>query len=277
MNDLLPRNVVLPAVLISSAVFATLTLPFVLFTSDSFATQVPTALRNQFQPIFRNQNKEMAIRYVGCSIVASVGSGIFTIDLLRRLKASRKFDPIQNYLSNYEQDSEPLAEVSEEFSILDIDQKDDVSSVLIVGTEYSSAFVTETEYLEGEEAIALKTISDDQMFSSQLMQDLDTFSPDSSEMGLQSVTQNSNVALILESHQQYQTCRIQVPDHDRRLFAVLLDGHYYSLLRTQKNRDKALTMAAKLKLKGDKAIITKMERHYAIWIWQPEAYLESIS
>ncbi|UBF24718.1 hypothetical protein K9N68_24055 [Kovacikia minuta CCNUW1] len=69
---------------------------------------------------------------------------------------------------------------------------------------------------------------------------------------------------------QGQTCRIRVPHLQQSLFAIQLEGQYYSFTRAEKNREKALNTVARLFDRGDRAIITHTSNKYAIWIWQPQ-------
>jgi hypothetical protein len=77
---------------------------------------------------------------------------------------------------------------------------------------------------------------------------------------------------ILESRKEYQPCHIRVPDLDKRLAAVKVDGKYYGLLKVVDSREKALDLAARLQRRGDEAIITRLTQGDAVWVLEPEAY-----
>jgi hypothetical protein len=77
---------------------------------------------------------------------------------------------------------------------------------------------------------------------------------------------------ILESRKEYQPCHIRVPDLDKRLAAVKVDGKYYGLLKVVDTREKALELTARLQRRGDEAIITKLTQGDAIWVLESEAY-----
>ena len=95
MNQFRVRNVVLPAVLVASGVFSTLTLPFISSQSTPAWLQAPGFLGNQPSWVFDRENRDAAIRYVGGAIVVSVGAGIATIEILRRLHPSNRLSKTQ--------------------------------------------------------------------------------------------------------------------------------------------------------------------------------------
>lgn len=95
MGRLHLKNVVFPAVLVSCAVFSSLTLPFT--TSESTPVNINAPLLNsEFELDFRQENKGAAIRYIGAAIVLSVGSGMATVELLRRLQAATERSTAQS-------------------------------------------------------------------------------------------------------------------------------------------------------------------------------------
>ena len=94
MNQFRIRNVVLPAVLVASGTFSMLTLPFISSQSTPAWLQVP-GLLGQPSWVFERENRDAAIRYIGGAIVASVGAGIATIELLRRLHPSNRLSKSQ--------------------------------------------------------------------------------------------------------------------------------------------------------------------------------------
>ncbi|MBD2093159.1 hypothetical protein H6F67_25265 [Microcoleus sp. FACHB-1515] len=78
---------------------------------------------------------------------------------------------------------------------------------------------------------------------------------------------------ILTNSNRYETCRIQVPNTDRRFFAILVNGEYYRLFRARKTKEKAIEMADRLRERGDRVMITEMSQGHALWIWEPQAYI----
>lgn len=78
---------------------------------------------------------------------------------------------------------------------------------------------------------------------------------------------------VLDNPDRYQTCRIQVPETDRRFFAILVNGDYYRLFRARKTKEKATQMADRLRQRGDRVMLTATPQGYALWIWEPEAFI----
>jgi hypothetical protein len=64
-------NVLLPAVIISSAVFSTLTLPFAFINKEPVAVELPF-YTGEIQPIFNGEHKDVAIPYVGLNLRTSL-------------------------------------------------------------------------------------------------------------------------------------------------------------------------------------------------------------
>ena len=79
---------------------------------------------------------------------------------------------------------------------------------------------------------------------------------------------------ILESRTQYQPCHIRVPDLDERIVAIRVDGKFYSLLKLVKDRQQALEIGNRLAHKGEVVMITGTVKGDAIWVLEPEAYLD---
>ena len=84
----------------------------------------------------------------------------------------------------------------------------------------------------------------------------------------------ASICQILESRSQYKSCHIRVPDLDKRLAAVEVNGKYYGLLKVVDTRQKALSIVSKLKPKGDEIVITKVAQAEAIWVLEPDAELD---
>jgi hypothetical protein len=84
MGKLHLRNVVFPAVLLSCSIFSTLTLPFVLSDSNPVTVKLPPFFEGEIQPVFTSDNKTFTIRYIGTALVVSVGTGLLTVEVLRR-------------------------------------------------------------------------------------------------------------------------------------------------------------------------------------------------
>ncbi|HBW58218.1 MAG TPA: hypothetical protein DEF27_10595 [Oscillatoriales bacterium UBA8482] len=92
-----------------------------------------------------------------------------------------------------------------------------------------------------------------------------------------STTQTTGTAptKIIQSQNQYRTCQIKVPDLDKPVGAVCVDGEYYSFFKAVEAADKTLEIVAKLGKVGDSTVITKTPKGYAIWVQEPNAQLHS--
>jgi hypothetical protein len=75
---------------------------------------------------------------------------------------------------------------------------------------------------------------------------------------------------IIESQSQYRNCHIKVPDLDRPVAAILVDGEFYSFFKAVKDAEKVIAITAKLGNSGDKTVITKNAKAYIIWVREPE-------
>ncbi|WP_448573364.1 hypothetical protein [Trichothermofontia sp.] len=81
---------------------------------------------------------------------------------------------------------------------------------------------------------------------------------------------------LLTSRDQYQTCHILVPELDQPLAAIQLDDRCYSLFQTLTESERVLKVLIKLHQRGDEVIVTKTNKGYTLWVWEPEARLKSV-
>lgn len=61
---------------------------------------------------------------------------------------------------------------------------------------------------------------------------------------------------LLTDPTTYQTCRIQLPNLEKRLFAVGFQGCYYRLVRAGQSQDQALAIAERLSEQGHEVLVT---------------------
>jgi hypothetical protein len=378
------RTVILPAVLVSSAVFSTLTLPFVLL-KEPIAIDIPPLLSGgRIEPMFDAENKDVAIRYVGIAILLSVGAGIGTVELLRARHSAQELTQAKSQLSSLKLSLQGKSGQSDGSQLLDLeddsglsDQQDDdrfdddldgeAESLTLTFDQYVAAeslgqnldafplmrSEQPTESLEVTQAIApsadptadlpaslwaqaiqqdigqdkpaqnghdpfakispepdrvdpdqvdgppIETVPATQMESdrvdlaafdgvhsapaAQKDEFANSFQSDDSPSSFPEVFQNLDqdpgftAASVLAPYDQYQTCRIRVPHLKRRLFAVLVQGKYFSLFRSGIAQERALEIAVKLEHRGDKPIVTQTHRGYAVWIWQAEAIVDELT
>lgn len=85
---------------------------------------------------------------------------------------------------------------------------------------------------------------------------------------------------LLTDPTTYQTCRIQLPNLEKRLFAVGFQGCYYRLVRAGQSQDQALAIAERLSEQGHEVLVTVNPTAYQdadaaqswiVWSLAPEA------
>jgi hypothetical protein len=294
-------NVLLPAVIISSAVFSTLTLPFAFIKKEPLVVELPPFFSGEIQPLFNGEHKDVAIPYVGFAIVVSVGAGMASVEVSRRWQAYRESASAQKQEQNFQpdaldpeiqQNSINRPEYRPEIEALELPLRDELFSAQSLTSpdaiaetpaipvdnleqqidaapliEYKLQFADETPIggTSSELENSFSPLSEDDSGESEATQ-----SPQ--EPAVQGL--NSAASTILESRHLYQRCRIRVPHLERRLLAILVEGQYYSFFRAEATQEKVLEIIAKLSYKIQKTIITKTEKGYFIWAWEPEAKSE---
>ena len=243
MSKLHLKNVVFPAVLLSCSIFSTLTLPFVLSDPNPVTVKLPPFFEGEIQPIFTSDNKTFTIRYIGGAIVTSVGTGLLTIEVLRRMqKQSQSSAPSSKiaihpaeFLSDNSLDLEtftPLPELAESFELRENAKSDTADAKTThAKTTYPEAalFTAETNY---------------------------------------------GIAVLDE---QGETCRIKTSDSEQTEFALMWNGDYYRFFRVRETQDKALSIARKLARQGEQVVVSHLEHGYAVWIRASEAATELVS
>ncbi|MBW4486573.1 MAG: hypothetical protein KME12_02165 [Trichocoleus desertorum ATA4-8-CV12] len=88
------KSFLLPAVLLSSTVFSSLTLPLVVLGSQ------PVDIRMQQEPVFSGQLKDVAAPYLGFAAALSLGAGIASIAVTGWRHSSRKSAQAEEQLSS---------------------------------------------------------------------------------------------------------------------------------------------------------------------------------
>lgn len=299
-------NVLLPAVFVSSAVFSTLTVPFALIKSEPIFLEIPPIYSGEIQPIFDGEHKDVAIPYVGFAIVVSVGAGIACVEVHRRWHAARASEEEDESQQSAQQSAlghdisqealdrpEYRPEVSAiEFSLKDEDFNHQALTTPNAITEAVDIAIEESEHAfdaahfgfsplglpevsravaSDTPKIAIATLSD-KLNLSQTPQDTQSVQQDNEQVGSLSSVQAQDLALskVLDSRTLYQTCRIKVPHLERRLFAILVEGQYYSFSRAEETKEHVLEIMARLGDKLEKTVITKNEKGYVMWNLEPE-------
>jgi hypothetical protein len=291
MNRFRMRNVILPAVLVSSGVFSVLTLPFVLNKNEVVGFAPPAFLEEASQPSFDRESKNAAIRYVGGAIVVSVGAGVATIEILRRMHPANQLsklqkDTLNSQIRKIESEAQPdPAALTEdvESAIAEFLRTASAASDQAVEPSHAKAsllhFEPETSTNLWEESAAtqaaVESASDSVWMNANSSQNSRSIAASSSNQLFEQVEPISSFPG--QSNLPYETYRIRVPHRQDTLFAILLEGEYYSLVRTHKSQEKILELATQLYQLGDRVIITSVGERYAVWVLQPEAYLEWVS
>lgn len=283
-------NVLLPAVFVSSTVFSALTVPFALIKSEPVLVEIPPIYSGEIQPIFDGEHKDVAIPYVGFAIVASVGAGIACVEVHRRwhnLRVSEQESQENLQTSLKEQAPEALAqpEYRPEVSAIELSLRNDEFKNQHRGTsDVTSEFTNpaietpENSFESAEigfsppilpQTSQILTSNTPQNAIATIFEPLNLSPTDHKIQSLQPAPESASdlavISKILESRSLYQTCRIKVPYLERRLFAILFEGQYYSFFRTEKTKEKVLQLMTNLEDKLAQAVITETEKGYVIW------------
>ncbi|NER46576.1 MAG: TetR family transcriptional regulator [Symploca sp. SIO1A3] len=286
MNNSPLSSVLLPAVFVSSAVFSALTIPFALIRSEPVIVELPF-YSGEIQPIFDGQHKEVAIPYIGFAIVVSVGAGIATVEANRRLQEMRKL-ALQKELSSSELLSGDEEAQPEAVKLPEYQPKADavVSTATFKpinfspnGEVLSLQSLTQSNTAEAANLIAVETpepvvVPQKAAFATSAVSERLDLPEVSDENNSEQAPWDLGFNKILESPQEYQTCRIKVPHLARRLFAIEVNGEYYSFFRALETKEKVLEVMTKLGSSVEKTAITKTPKSYVIWAWEPEADLK---
>jgi hypothetical protein len=279
-------SILLPAVFVSSAVFSSLTIPFALIKTEPVAVELPPLFSGEIQPIFNGEHKDVAIPYIGFAIVASVGAGIATVEVNRRWQAYRESLLIQSESTQSQntedQETIELPEYRPEASAIDLANKEDnfwsqessISSSLTeqpITAEITQEVIDPAKLVISNQDFMPSSIAEN--FNRSLGQPKE--SSDLLPLTSKSQTEtaqnlHSSFNEILDSRQKYQTCRIKVPHLKQSLFAISVNGDYYSFLRTELTKERTLETISKLSHRLEKIVITNTEKGYAIWNLEPE-------
>jgi hypothetical protein len=236
------RNVLLSAVLASSTVFSALTLPVVLLKPQPIAIELPPFFEGEIQPMFGGENQNLAIPYIGFSIVMSVGAGMTSVEVSRKWQAARQ------------QKQTLVNAVEEVFPIEAIDTE----AECFLGDDYVLA-ASEQACVE----IPSETDSGS-MWSTAL--EFSTFN-NISNPGINNIWNNA-----LQSPEPYPACHTHMPKLRRRLCCILSQGHSYRLLHAKRTKAKAPEILVNLEHRVDRTTITAAQQGHPVWIWEPNAY-----
>ncbi len=105
------KKFVLTPVLLSTAVFSTLTLPLALLGSK------PVDIQLQEEPVFSGQLRDVAAPYLGLATALSVGAGVASVALTGWRQSSRKSTQIEEQLLGLQQHLKEKEELLEELRL----------------------------------------------------------------------------------------------------------------------------------------------------------------
>lgn len=88
------KSFLLPAIVLSSTVFSSLTLPLVVLGSQ------PLDIRIQQEPVFSGQLKDVAAPYLGFAAALSIGAGVASVAVTGWRQSSRKSAQVEEQLSS---------------------------------------------------------------------------------------------------------------------------------------------------------------------------------
>jgi hypothetical protein len=299
------NNSLLLAVLTTSATFCTLTTILGPAQVQS-AIETTSISRSRRSQVLDSERRSSVIRNVGFCIVASVGVGVATAEASRKWQAARKATQLkQQQMPLLQELKERVTELQTEVPLealhidasawseapteaLEIDESAGSQEIpaekTLVAAGIGRSQVGQLEQFSYE-AWNLPTDSSYVALNAIEIPPANSFSPSHTTSQATLVEPTSQAELrqkewnlkalrypILESPEQYETCRIQGPQ-GQHWFAVSVENCYYRLFQTETIKEKALKIAGHLSQRGDDAIVTRMEDQYMVWILEPEAVL----
>jgi len=283
-------KILLPAAMVSSATFAALNAPFFLLSSEPLVIEVPPLFSAQIQPVFLQEHRDFAIRYVGGSIVVSVAAGLITAEVLRnRYRQVAKGDrPSLAMLAQILQQAEATppkpSALDLEANALALDPDYEA-----IGLEYAESLQenppAHAEWVEepmpefSRAHLSFVRPEDDAIPLMVLETALEYHTPDIEAIALEKPLSDFDVDGRLEPITELPADipleRIQLPQHQQTFPALSIEGQYYRLLRAGKTQQQAQRIAAKLRNDGRKVLLTQTAslRGTTIWILEPQACL----
>lgn len=287
------NRIIFPAILTSSTVFASLTLPLTALESSKLISSLPTPVVEWASSFLHPEANKLPIRYIGFSILASVGTGVGVAELMRMKQ-------------NHHQRQQDLIQLLEDSDAADSNSGADWRSGEAIQFSGNSADFfnasKQVNWLSGldnldipkwsslddaaqEEPLEASASLSARFSLSQLAQvqeksssKIPTYPVETLEVNTQTSldsrrTQKLDLSTLDEVSQH--TCRIKVRGSQERLLALQLADKYYSFFRVRASLEQALTVVSTAEKRGETALVTPHARGYAVWIYQPEARLDS--
>jgi hypothetical protein len=248
MNTSPFRTIILPALLISGAVFTALTLPVASTRASDMAGQWSVPMQRWLALSASSQQRGLSIRYIGFAILSSTAIGIGTAEVLRshQSNAQKRLSLLQQVLQEGNP-NEPLTEPAIPGDLIEPELGTLPEAVAPEATPAPELTPSEVQVAPLDwEALQAGTIP-------------------SPEVSASAVTRDNPVL----TH-AYPTCQIQTP-LGQRLTAIQVDGEFYSVYGLRKTLPKAHHMIERLQHAGQIALATPDEAGYVIWLYQPGA------
>jgi hypothetical protein len=249
MGRLHLRNIVFPAVLLSCSIFSALTLPFVLSDPNPLTVKLPPFFEGEVESIFNSENKTITIRYIGAAIVLSVGAGLVTVEVLRRVQAADSANSSDASLGLVEELPLMFNPDAAEFGGFEAEFN---PTEMATSTRSTSATATKP------------------LAMAQVGRHTDVF-PLTSPVYLESDT----TIPVLDEHGD--TCRIKTSESEQTTFALMWNGEYYRFFRVRETQEKALAIAKNLVKRGEQVVVSHLEQGYAVWVKETGAFTELVS
>ncbi|WAN69562.1 TetR family transcriptional regulator [Moorena producens JHB] len=288
-------NILLPAVVISSTIFSSLTLPFVFNKSKPIEVGIKPFFSLELKPIFHEDHKDLAIPYLGSAILVSVLSGLLTVEVGRqwqKYQASvreKKRQLLQDIKSLNQGESEPedqpdVPEYQPDVSAIALTQTDDWVRYRGLTPPNTQSFAVQQPHgvVDSNNVIEFKrnrvaktrgmAVNANQLKFYPESQNNNSVQLGASPVPALALLQDLELSSshIIKSRQDYQICWINVPHLSRRLLAINVDGQYYSFLRLEKTQEQLISILSKVADHMDKIVITHIDKGYVIWNWEPE-------
>jgi hypothetical protein len=296
------KNLLLPTVLVSGTVFSALLITFVAHQPPPEAIDEAASEMGRTQYVSPKERRESTIRYVGFSVMVSVGVGIATVEGLRKWRSfweSPQDKAKQFGLEQFLQEDFELAPPELELAIEEAPVQFSDSTERSLRVTHKGALTpdadAEIEAENSEESILQFSFSEafqlqglansitasvpEQVLEQPFLNGSEN-NADHSEVPQvfsQSAAQEPLTLQVLDLHQHPETCRIKVPHSQQVRFASLFEGRYYCFVKAERTKDQALKTAMLLAEAGDQPIITLIKQGYAVWTWEPQAIVEPIA
>jgi hypothetical protein len=291
MGRLHLRNIVLPAVLVSCATFSSFTLPFILSDSKPISINVPPLFEGEIQPVFNRGNKGGAIRHIGLAIVSSVGAGLATIEILRRLQPAESdapvglpeekfYPPDQVYYTNHY----VASDLGHERSMVQVgasgNQSEVQGSIPANGARSFPPSITENPlFIAAEEEFNLNPFAVEEPSLEELSIEELSIEEASKLLNTENAAPEVSPTMcnLIAVLKDGQTCHIKTATSDHSQFALHWNQEYYRFFRVQPIREKALTIAQRLANRGEQVVITEQDQGFVVWVKESSVSVELIS